>query len=361
MSSQLAEITYPYQDQLPLPGQKMEVAEGVYWLRMPLPFALDHINLWLLADEIEGQRGWTVVDTGVNRPEVKDLWEQIFSTQLEGLPILRVLVTHMHPDHVGLAGWLCEHWQVPLWMSLSDYALACLWSKRNADNNQEAADEMAAASHFARHGLIDKEIQEKINLRSNYYADLVSSPPTSYRRLMDGLVITIGGREWRCIVGYGHAPEHIALYCESLEVLISGDMVLPTISSNVSVFSSEPEANPLTLYLQSLQCYFSLPADTLILPSHGRPFRGLHGRIQDLVDHHDDRLAETLAACAQPTGCNAAELVPILFKRKLDIHQLTFAMGEAIAHLHALYFDQRLTRSLNEQNIYTFYTVTQGE
>lgn len=354
--SNKTQLIYPWQELLPPAGQLQEVAKGVYWLRMPLPFALNHINLWLLEDEIEGRKGWTLVDTGIARPEVKALWEQIFTEQLKGLPILRVIVTHMHPDHVGLAGWICERWQVPLYMSLSDYLFACLWTDPDrSDHRFGGSVGVAAAAHFARHGLVDEAAQEQIRQRGSYYPSLVQQPPANYRRLMDGDVLEIGDYSWQCIVGYGHAPEHIALYCEQTKVLISGDMVLPTISTNVSVFDYEPEADPLRLYLQSLERYLDLPQDTLVLPSHGKPFKGLHERIEQLQAHHTDRLADTLKACEKEEGCSAAELIPILFKRQLDMHQLSFAIGEAIAHLHALYFQQKLQRRVNEQGIYKFY------
>lgn len=362
MKSNKSGVSYPLGDQKPAAGQLQQMAEGVYWLRMPLPFALDHINLWLLEDEIEGRKGWTLVDTGIARPEVQALWQQIEAEQLQGLPILRVVVTHMHPDHVGLAQWLCTRWQAPLYMSLSDYALACLWAQPTTQGDEAlgATGGEAAAQHFARHGLVDAEAQLQIKRRSSYYADLVQVPPAQFHRLMHNAVLSIGGRQWRCIAGYGHAPEHMALFCEELNVLISGDMVLPTISTNVSVFAYEPEADPLTLYLDSLRLYLALPIDTLVLPSHGRPFLGLHDRVHYLQEHHTQRLAETLEACQGPDGCSAAELIPVLFKRQLDMHQLTFAMGEAIAHLHRLYFQGLISRRVDTQGVYKFYA-TLGE
>jgi glyoxylase-like metal-dependent hydrolase (beta-lactamase superfamily II) len=171
--------------------------------------------------------------------------------------------------------------------------------------------------------------------------------PASYRRVQDGQVLDIGGRGWQVITGFGHAPEHVSLFCESLEILISGDMVLPRISTNVSVFAVEPEANPVQLYLDSLGKYAGLPDDTLVLPSHGKPFRGLHTRIGQLRDHHRERLEEVVAACATPQS--AADIVPVMFRRPLDAHQLTFAMGEALAHLHKLWFDGILTRTTDSE------------
>lgn len=361
MGNKKTELSYPFAETLPQPAKLVKMAAGIYWLRMPLPFALDHINLWLLEDEIDGKKGWTLVDTGVARPEVKELWEQIFAEELNGLPILRVIVTHMHPDHVGLAGWICSRWEAPLSISLSDYMFANLWTHpaRNVDTSS-ASGGVSAANHFARHGLLDEPSLEQIRQRSSYYPNLVEVPPQKYKRLMDKDIILIDGKRWECIVGYGHAPEHMALYCHDENVLISGDMVLPTISTNVSVFDHEPEADPLRLYLQSLTRYFDLPADTVVLPSHGRPFVGLHERIVQLQEHHKDRLADTIEACEKEGGCSAAELIPILFKRKLDLHQMTFAMGEAIAHLHMLYFENKLQRHVDEQGVYKFSVIDEG-
>lgn len=344
------QLHYPWgADAQPEPGSSRPVADDVAWIRMPLPFALDHINLWLLRDEIDGRQGWTIVDTGIARDEVKALWERVFETSLDGLPVLRVLVTHMHPDHVGLAGWLCERWQAPLWMSMTDYVTAALWSSRKDGAGPNGED---AVRHFARHGMTDPDSQQKLRERANYYPGLVPSVPRRFTRMMHGDAVRIGGRDWRVIVGYGHAPEHVSLYCPELTVLISGDMVLPRISTNVSVFAYEPDSNPLPLYLKSLDDYDGLPDDTLVLPSHGRPFRGLHERIAQQHAHHEERLAEVLAACAQPKS--TAEIVPVLFKRELDLHQLTFAMGEALAHLHALYFEGKLTRRVSDDGIVRF-------
>ena len=349
-------LDYPFGDTLAEAGATIEVADGLKWIRMPLPFALDHVNLWLLRDRIDGRDGWTVIDCGVARPEVKELWQRIFNEALEGLPVLRVMVTHMHPDHVGLAGWLCEHWNAPLWMTMTDYFVARLWSQPVTGSHARGGPNgESAVAHFARHGLTDPDSLEQIRQRASYYPSLVAPVPASYHRMLDGDRIAIGGNQWRVITGYGHAPEHASLYCEALDVLISGDMVLPRISTNMSVFDYEPESNPLPLYLNSLNSFADLPESTLVLPSHGRPFRGLHERIRQQHEHHADRLAEVLQACDEPLS--TADIVPVLFKRKLDLHQLTFAMGEALAHLHALYFEGKLKRSHDEDGVYRFQRV----
>jgi glyoxylase-like metal-dependent hydrolase (beta-lactamase superfamily II) len=335
-NAQEAALHYAFGDTLPAIGTTMEVAPGVRWLRMKLPFALDHINLWLLRDRQDGADGWTIVDCGIADDSTRAAWAQIFaSPELEGLPVLRVICTHMHPDHIGLAAWLTERWSTAerdcrLWVSATDWNAARMASQSTTGFGGEAA-----ARFYARHGLSDPDALAKVRARSNYYADMVPAVPRAYRRLMDEMAIEIGGRAWLCMAGYGHAPEHIALMCPALNVLISGDMVLPRISTNVSVIDIEPEGDPLPLYLASIEQMRALPADALVLPSHGKPFTGLHTRIDQLQQHHEERFADVLAACAQAPQ-SAADLLMVLFKRVLDLHQTTFAMGESVAHLHAL-------------------------
>ena len=351
MNSLELELDYPLGETLPESGHTLEVAPGVRWIRMALPFALNHINLWLLADELDGVKGWTVVDCCIASDDTKATWEQIFATQLQGRPILRVLVTHMHPDHVGLAHWLCERWNAPLWMSATDYYAARLGSQSTTGFGGPDA-----AGFFASHGLSDPEAVDKIRGRTRYYPSMVPAMPSRFHRLMDGASVRIGAHDWQCISGYGHAPEHMALHCPTLGVLLGGDMMLPRISTNVSVFDIEPESNPLKLFLDSVDRFATLPADTLTLPSHGKPFRGLHARIRQLHDHHRDRLSEVLQAC-QEHPCSGADILPVMFKRPLDLHQTTFAMGEAVAHLLALWFQGLLRRELGGDGIYRFSAV----
>lgn len=353
MNPQEAELKYPLGDALPDPGRTLEVAPGVRWIRMALPFALDHINLWLLRDELDGRAGWTVVDCCIARDEAKAQWEEVFASSLEGLPVLRVIVTHMHPDHIGLAHWLCQRWTTPehtcrLWISATDFNAA-----RVASQSTTGFGGAAAADFFASHGLADPESLEKIRARASYYPSMVPEVPRSFRRLQDGDGVRIGGRDWQCIAGHGHAPEHISLFCPQLKLLVSGDMVLPRISTNISVYDVEPESNPLQLFLASIERLRRLPQDTLVLPSHGRPFTGLHRRIEQLHEHHRERLADVLQACAERPR-TAAEMLPVLFRRQLDLHQTTFAMGEAVAHLHALWYDGQLRRERGADGVWRF-------
>ena len=341
-------LHYPLGDTLPAPGTTLEVAPGVRWIRMSLPFVLNHINLWLLRDQVDGREGWTIVDCCIAHDDSRAQWERIFVDELQGLPILRVIVTHMHPDHIGLADWLCQRWNVRMWISATDYNMARLGALGPTAFGGEAA-----AAYFASHGLNDAESVDRIKARSRYYPSLVPAVPARYRRMMDGDRIVIGGREWVCISGHGHAPEHISLYCDALHLLIGGDMMLPRISSNVSVYEVEPEADALKLFLASIDKFRPLPEDTLTLPSHGKPFTGLHERIEQLHAHHRDRLQEVIEACTEGPR-TAAEVMPVMFKRPLDLHQKTFAMGEVVAHLNYLWFQKRLERTLDADGLYRF-------
>jgi glyoxylase-like metal-dependent hydrolase (beta-lactamase superfamily II) len=345
------ELLYPLGDAVPGPGTTIDVGPGVRWLRMALPFALDHINLWLLRDRQDGIEGWTIVDCGITNDATRAAWEQVFAEQLEGLPVLRVIVTHMHPDHIGLAHWLAERWQCRMWISSTDFNAARMASQSTTGFGGERA-----AAFFASHGLTDPEAIAKVRARSNYYAGMVPRVPDQYRRLMDNMTLDIGGHAWHCIAGYGHAPEHIALHSPKFDTLISGDMLLPRISTNVSVYDLEPESDPLALFLVSIGRFERLAPDTLVLPSHGKPFTGLHARVRQLREHHEARLAEVMMVCTAAPS-HAAELLPVLFKRKLDLHQTTFAMGESVAHLHALWHAGKLVRRRAEDGVWRFAPV----
>lgn len=309
---------------------------------MPLPFALNHINLWLLDDE----RGITVVDTGVGLSPTRELWESLFAGELGDRPIVRVLITHFHPDHMGNADWLTRRFGVELWCPPAEWLTAQLAWQGMAGND---ADRRLA--HYRSHGVPEAQI-EAFRERGNHYRMLVPSVAPQFRALREGDVVTIGGRQWRVLTVLGHAPEHACLYSPDANVLISGDQVLPKITTNVSVWPDQPRGNPLRLYLDSMTRFQPLPADALILPSHGLPFRGLHLRIEHLRHHHDERLAETVDALAEPR--TAFELVPVLFRRQLDTHQLGFAIGEALAHLHYLEAEGQVARLVGDDSIHRF-------
>jgi glyoxylase-like metal-dependent hydrolase (beta-lactamase superfamily II) len=326
----------------PRPGETLAIAPGIWWLRMPLPFALDHINLWLLEDG----PGWTIVDAGYATAETKELWEQIFAERLGGLPATRVIVTHYHPDHIGLADWLTERWDAPLWVTEKEWLFARVIS-RGAD------DFGPLRRSFAHRAGLDPAASELFGEREHSYRRGVPSVPASFQRLADGMDIEIGGRRWRVVVGEGHAPELACLYCAEIGVLISGDQVLPKISPNISVQAHEPDGDPLARYLASLgKLCEAVPPETLVLPSHNLPFFGLHSRIASLTAHHKARCEEVMAACQAPK--TALELLPVLFRRVLDRHQTAFALGEALAHLHYLMHQGVLDRVLGNDRVNRF-------
>ena len=332
-------LSYPF-EHLPEAGATVEVLPGLRWVRMPLPFALDHINLWLLRDGISasGRALWTAVDTGVATDDIKSCWRRLLPEH----PLRRQIVTHCHPDHLGLSAWLERESGAPLAITLGEYATAQMIHGQIGNFGIAAMLEL-----FRRHGLEETWL-EALARRGNVYKKVVPEIPATYRRLFPNEDIAIGAHAWRVIIGYGHSPEHAALYCEELRLLISGDMLLPRISTNMSVIAPNPDGNPLGLFLDAIAGFKELPADTLVLPSHGRPFRGLHQRIAELEAHHRDRCADLLKACRSPKS--AAELIPVLFPREIsDAHQTMFAMGEAMAHLNYLEQSGALARIGDEQ------------
>lgn len=327
---------------MPEPGAATLVAPGIYWIRMPLPFALDHINLWLIEDD----DGWTIIDTGLSRDETKDLWRQHFANTMGGKPVHRILVTHFHPDHIGNAGWLVEDRAAPLWIPRTEWLM----------HQMLVMDEHAVMHHaqvdaYEKAGL-DESWTVPLRAAGNTYRDRVEHAPADYVRIKDGDEIDIGGKSWRVIVGTGHVQEHACLYCAELDVLISGDQILPKITPNISLWANDKHGDPLGDYLESLTKFEHLPVDTLVLPSHGLPFTGVHARLAYLASHHEDRLSDIIAACKHPM--TASEFLPVLFKRQLDLHQIGFAMGEALAHLTHLIRRDRLHKTDNPDGPATY-------
>ena len=318
-----ATLSYPFEGR-PEPATVTEVAPGVLWLRMPLPFALNHINLWALEDD----GGWTLVDTGIADDTTRGLWEQLFSGPLAGRKVVRLIVTHFHPDHAGLAGWLTERFGVELWMTRAEWLYA-----RMLRSDTDAAMVEGQVAFYRRAGA-SAEYVEGVRRAGPTYAKRVGAIPREYRRMRGGDEIAVGGRRWKVVIGLGHAPEHACLFCAEENLLIGGDMVLPRITPNVSVWANEPEGNPLADFLSSLQGIRELPAATLVLPSHNEPFRGLRERIDELGQHHEERLEKLATLMDEPR--TAMEVARGLFTRPLDQHQTGFAIGETLAHIHLL-------------------------
>ena len=316
-------LTYPL-GAPPVAGEAIAAAPGVLWLRLPLPMQLNHINGYAIADGA----GWAVVDTGIRTPDSIAGWEAALAGPLGGRPITRVICTHMHPDHIGLAGWLCDRFQVPLMMTQLEYVTA-----RMLIADTGPAPE-AGAQFWHASGWSADQVE---NYRHSYgrFANGVSPMPAGFERLRDGQVLSIGGQDWTIVVGNGHSPEHACLWRKSDGVLISGDQILPRISSNISVWPTEPNADPLDDWLTSLERLGDLlPADTFVLPGHGEPFLGVLPRIEALKRGHAvslKRLGRTLK-----TPKRAVDVFGSLFARPVNDGILGMATGEAIAHLNYL-------------------------
>jgi len=316
-------LIYPVEEP-PAPGAVIEVAPGILWARIPLPFRLDHINVYLIDDG----DGWAVLDTGIGNEATRALWEAMASGAFAGRALTRLIVTHHHPDHIGLAGWLCERFDVPLLTSETAYLLC-----QNVSLSPGALEAKPYRDFYLRHGL-DAESTRRVATNGHAYLRMVSGLPPTFERLVAGDTLKIGGRSFEVLTGNGHAPEQVMLYCAADNVFLAADQVLAKITPNISVWPVNPKGDPLGRYLHSLaEIKQRMPADALVLPGHQLPFRGLHTRADELIAHHEKRCALIAEACrAAPRS--AAELVPVLFTRQLDPHQMSFAFSETLAHIN---------------------------
>jgi glyoxylase-like metal-dependent hydrolase (beta-lactamase superfamily II) len=334
-------LTYPWgRTAAPTPGAPEKIAEGVYWARFPMPMSLDHINIWLLEDD----DGWTVVDTCLGINSAREIWEQMFSGFMQDKPIVRVICTHLHPDHVGLAGWLTERFGCELWMSREEYMMC----RNMAGDTGRAAPDVALRFYQAA-GYNDEQL-ERYKKKFGNFGRAISPLPDSFRRLIDRETITIGDRYWQVIVGSGHSPEHVCLYCPALKLLISGDQVLPRITPNVSVFPTEPKGDTLKEWLRSsARIREILPDNLLVLPAHEAPFFGLHVRLSQLIEAHNKDLNGLFDYLAEPK--RAVDCFPALFRRKIDAGNLGLATGETMAHLNCMLGRRRITRARDESGV----------
>ena len=314
-------------------GDFREVAPGILWLRLALPFQLNHVNLFLIKDD----DGWALVDAGIGDKRTRAVWEDLLAGRLGGRRLSRLIVTHFHPDHAGLAGWLAERCGLELSMSQTDYLFS-----QNMRHNPQAIDSPSYRAFYLRHGLPPAAI-DPVLTRGHGYLRMTTDLPPSYRRLVAGEALRIGGRTFEIMTGGGHAPEQVMLLCRAEKLFFPADQVLARISPNIRVNGWEPHANPLGDYLASLAALrAAVPDDVLVLPAHNLPFFGLHQRIDELIQHHQFRCDEIEAACRLRPH-TAAELLPVLFKRALDEHQTGFAFGEVLAHVNLMQRRGRLT------------------
>ena len=336
-----ATITYPFSSK-PQDGELIKVAPGVYWARLPLGITLTHINIWAIV--VEG--GWAIVDTGLYTDATIAVWEKLLAEGLDNRPVKTIYVTHMHPDHIGMAGWLQRRFGCRLHMTALEY-MNC---RVLVGDTGKPAPEAAIA--FYRSAGWDEDAIAIYRKRFGGFGKIVSELPESYVRLYDGMSLHIGAHVWTVVVGAGHSPEHACLYSAELGLLISGDQVLPRISSNVSVYPTEPDANPLHYWLASLaKVRQSVPDDVLVLPAHNEPFYGLHTRIDALTKGHLQQLEQLKTLLQQPQ--RAIDVFPALFHRKIGNEpvMLSLATGEAIAHLHYLMATQAASVEMDAEGV----------
>ncbi len=335
--------------QAPEPGEWQQVSPGILWLRMPLPFELDHINLYLLEDNdrATGKKGYALIDTGIGVSKTQQLWDSLLS-KLD-VPLTKIIVTHMHPDHIGMAGYLVDKFRAPLYMSHSEYFVGRAMSAGSRGASDWQDDEYLVRCGMSAEYVASASEKRKTN---KGVGQVIRPIPVHHERLQEGDELTIGEHQWRVMIGRGHSPEHVCLFNPATKVLISGDHVLPIITPNIGVYSTEPNANALKMYLDTLPQFKTLPSDALVLPSHKQPFIGLHKRVDELIEHHYEHLANLKAFCAQ--GKTIKECLPVLFKRELNEHNMFFAIAEALAHLNYLYFDNQVSRDTNQDGHYVF-------
>jgi glyoxylase-like metal-dependent hydrolase (beta-lactamase superfamily II) len=342
---QRGRLSYPFEAG-PAVGAAVEVAPGVKWMRMPLGGPLAFINVWALADG----GGWTLVDTGMQTPATAAAWRAVFAGPLAGETVTRVIVTHMHPDHIGMAGWLARKWDCRLWITRLEYLMCRVMA---ADTGREAPGEGLA---FYRAAGWDQEALDTYKARFGGFGRNLHALPDSYRRIVDGEEIEIGGRPWRVVVGSGHSPEHACLHSPDLKVMISGDQVLPRISSNVSVFPTEPDGDPLADWLTSLAAIkLRIDDEALVLPSHNDPFFGLHARLDHLIGGHLRSLRRLKGLLAERR--RVVDVFGVLFKRTISPELLGMATGEAVAHLNYLMHRGEARRTPDDRGVNWYQAV----
>ncbi|MDK3016045.1 MBL fold metallo-hydrolase [Pseudodonghicola flavimaris] len=331
MTTQTQPLIHPFPD-APAEGELVEITPGILWTRFALPFRLNHVNVYFLKDD----DGWLIVDTGIDMPETRTAWRNLLSGALKGETITGLIVTHHHPDHIGLAGWLCDTLQIPLMTSQATFLATMTYF-----NSPELLAASIYTRFFVSHGM-SREIAALVSVQGHEYMRMLSKPPFTYRRLAAGDVLKVGGRDFHVLSGDGHCPEQLMLHLPEENILLAADQVIEKISPNISVMAIEPDGNPLGAFIRSLSALAAdLPAETLVLAGHRLPFLGLQQRCAELIAHHDHRcdlIREETAV--QPMS--AADLVPVLFRQELSPHEMSFAFSEVLAHMNYLAADGEL-------------------
>jgi glyoxylase-like metal-dependent hydrolase (beta-lactamase superfamily II) len=336
-SSEIRAISEPP----PKPGEWLEIAVGVFWSRVALPFRLNHVNVYLIDDG----DSWNVVDTGIANNHAQETWGRLLGGRMAGRPVSKILITHHHPDHVGLASWLADKANAEVVMSGTEYLPGLTYW---LDSDAMKADHYRA---FYRARGLQAGIAESILDRSARYQSLTSPLPFSFRRVMHGDTLKLRSRTLQIMTGGGHAPEQVMLYCPDTRILFAADQIMLGITPNVSVSPRNPNGDVLGLFLSSLERLAAkIDDDVLVLPGHHSPFRGLRGRVREVIEHHDERLAAIIGACAQAPR-SAADLLKTLFRFPLHRGVMALAFGEACAHVNRLLEDGRITARLEADGV----------
>jgi glyoxylase-like metal-dependent hydrolase (beta-lactamase superfamily II) len=334
-------IRYPWDDRIPAEDEAIEVADGILWLRLPLPMKLDHVNVYALEDG----DGWTVVDTGFYSKRGVAIWEKLMAGPLGGKPVRRVVVTHHHPDHIGMAGWFMAQGA-----ELVTTRTAWLMARMSVLDVQPVPTPEAML-FYKRSGMPDDIYEKRVIDRPFNFADCVSPIPQGFTRIREGDTLTIGGRDWDIRIGNGHAPEHATLW--SGNIVLGGDQLLPSISPNLGVYPNEPMADPVSDWLEACERLLTHAADDqLVLPGHKLPFTGLPFRLTNLIENHHSalkRLSEFLE-----TPKTAHECFLPLFKRSINGGEYGLALVEAVAHCNHLYVAGHTTRIVDDKGAYRY-------
>lgn len=343
MNEEALALRYPWETP-PSGAEAIEVADGVLWMRLPLPMKLDHVNVYAL-DEGDS---WTIVDTGFDSRKSRGIWAEIMAGPLQSKPISRVIVTHHHPDHIGLAGWFQSEHGAELWTTRTAWLMGRMLQ---LDTQEVATSETVAFWRSA--GMDEDIIKQRASERPFNFSDVVAPLPLGYRRIKQGDTIRVGGRDWDVHMGNGHAPEHATLWSRDDNLVIAGDQILSSISSNIGVYATEPDADPVGDWLEACERLNTLArADHLVLGGHKLPFTGLPIRMRQLIDNHHSALARLEAHLETP--CTAGECFSVLFKRKIGPAEYGLALVESIAHVQHLWLEGRATRVKREDGAWVY-------
>lgn len=324
-------LSFPHPE-APTESQAVKIAPGILWLRLPLPLALDHVNVYALDDG----DGWTIVDTGMDSKRTKAIWQGLIAGPLAGNPIRRLIVTHHHPDHIGLAGWFQAQG-----VELITTRTAWLYARMlTLDEQREHAPESLLFQ--TRAGVDRPTLEARARERPFNFRDVVAPMPLGFTRIGEGDILLAGGRRWLVRLGQGHAPDHATLWSLDDPLILGGDQFLATITPNIGVYPTEPEADPLTEWLASCRAFLPLAGDHLVLPGHKLPFTGLGTRLPQMIASHETALERLIAHLATPAP--AVDCFPALYRRQIGPAEFGLALAEAVAHLNCLLAQGRVTR-----------------